>query len=61
VKKSSEPPGVVISVRLDARDADILEDLAERSGKTIVQVAREVLHAYLAEHADRQPSTARQG
>lgn len=35
------PPGVVVSIRMDADEARLLFDAARRSGKTIVEVAKD--------------------
>ena len=40
--------GVVVSVRLAPEDADRLVKLAEESGKTVSQVAREALRAFVS-------------
>src|SRR5205823_5557975 len=47
VERRKKPAGVVVSVRLDPERADALENLAEQVGKTISQVAREALNAYI--------------
>lgn len=38
--------GVVVSVRLKADEADLLEALAERDGRTLSETLRSALHAY---------------
>jgi hypothetical protein len=42
------PVGLVISVRLSAEEADQLERIAERAGKSVTDVAREAVQAVIA-------------
>jgi hypothetical protein len=42
------PVGLVISVRLSAEEADQLERIAERAGKSVTEVAREAIQAVIA-------------
>ncbi|MDO8473110.1 MAG: hypothetical protein Q7T05_04755, partial [Dehalococcoidia bacterium] len=44
--------GIVVSVRLAPEDSGKLVDLAEESGKTVSQVAREAIRAFISQ--DRQ-------
>ena len=46
--ESGSGPGVVVSVRLARDDAERLMSLAEDSGKTVSQVAREALRAFVS-------------
>jgi hypothetical protein len=49
----SETAGIVVSARLSPEDSSTLIVLAEESGKTISQVAREAIRAFLAQRKER--------
>ncbi len=51
------PVGLVISVRLSAEEADQLERIAERAGKSVTDVAREAVRAVIAAGALPTKST----
>jgi hypothetical protein len=51
------PVGLVISVRLSAEEADQLERIAERAGKSVTDVAREAVQAVIAAGALPTKST----
>jgi hypothetical protein len=42
------PSGIVVSVRLAPQDADRLIDLAEETGRTVSQIARQAIRSFLA-------------
>jgi hypothetical protein len=44
----SRHSGMVVSVRLPAEDSDKLIDLAEETGRTVSQVARQAIRSFLA-------------
>jgi len=54
------PAGVVVSVRLKPADAELLEALAERNGRTLSETLRVALHA-LATSPDPARNLALQG
>lgn len=43
--------GIVVSVRLTKEDSDALVRVAEESGKTVSQVARQAIRAFLSQRA----------
>jgi hypothetical protein len=47
-EKPRHASGMVVSVRLGAEDAENLVTLAEESGRTVSQVARQAIRAYLS-------------
>ena len=51
------PAGLVVSVRLSAEEADQLERIAERAGKSVTDVAREAVQAAIASGALPTKST----
>jgi Ribbon-helix-helix protein, copG family len=51
------PVGLVISVRLSAEEADQLEQIAEKAGKSVTEVAREAVQAVIAAGALPTKST----
>jgi hypothetical protein len=51
------PAGIVVSVRLGAEDAEKLVELAEESGRTVSQVARQAIRAFVAFGGRRSEST----
>jgi len=42
------PAGMVVSVRLSAEEARLLQDVARRAGKSLTAIARESLQATIA-------------
>lgn len=52
--RRNKPGGIVVSVRLTPEDSVRLVDLAEDSGKTISQVARQAIRAFLS-HLGQRP------
>ena len=52
-------PGVVLSVRLSADQADQLEQLAEARHASLTEIAKEALSEYLKAHATPAPITPR--
>jgi predicted N-acetyltransferase YhbS len=51
------PVGLVIAVRLSAEEADQLERIAEKAGKSVTEVAREAVQAVIAAGALPTKST----
>ena len=49
--RRNKPSGIVISVRLTPEDSIKLVDLAEESGKTVSQVARQAIRSFIAQSA----------
>ncbi|MBI4317411.1 MAG: hypothetical protein HY675_02885 [Chloroflexi bacterium] len=49
--RRSKPGGIVVSVRLMPEDSVKLVDLAEESGQTISQVARQAIRSFLSRRA----------
>jgi len=47
------PGGIVVSVRLELTDSANLAALAEESGKTVSQIAREAIRVFLAQRGRR--------
>jgi len=47
-EKPRRSGGMVVSTRIDAEDADKLVALAEESGRTVSQVARQAIRAFVA-------------
>ncbi len=45
--------GIVVSVRLTQEDSARLVGLAEDSGKTVSQIARQAIRAFLSQHWER--------
>ena len=53
--RRNRPGGMVVSVRLTQEDSVKLIDLAEESGKTISQLARQAIRAFIA-YSGRRPA-----
>ncbi|MCL4370385.1 MAG: hypothetical protein M1380_05705 [Chloroflexi bacterium] len=51
--RRNKPGGIVVSVRLAQEDSVRLVDLAEDSGQTISQVARQAIRAFLSHRGQR--------
>jgi len=51
------PAGIVVSVRLGSEDAVKLVDLAEETGRTVSQLARQAIRSFLAFGGRRTEST----
>ena len=52
-----EPSGVVVSVRLSAKEADQLQSIAEERKTTLSRIAREAIVTYLANGRRRAEDT----
>ncbi|MBI2908308.1 MAG: CopG family transcriptional regulator [Chloroflexi bacterium] len=51
--RRSKPAAIVVSVRLSPEDSVKLIDLAEASGKTVSQVAREAIRLFMSQSGQR--------
>ena len=51
--RRNRPTGIVVSVRLTPEDSAKLIDLAEESGKTVSQVAREAIRTFISQGGKR--------
>lgn len=58
VQRHRREAGMVVSVRLDRTDAVSLGEAAERTGRTVSQIAREAIHGYLTGLAMAHPATS---
>ena len=51
--RRSKPGGIVVSVRLSREDSAKLVDLAEDSGKTVSQIARQAIRIFVSQCGQR--------
>lgn len=54
--RQHKPSGIVVSVRLAPEDSVKLIDLAEETGKTVSQIAREAIRSFISQSGHRAVS-----